>query len=173
MEGFSKERLKRARLRLGLSQRAVPGIAQDTLSALESGRREPRPSTLKRLAEAYGVEVRDFFEEPNIDPKASLPAGFDVDAILHEITETLGVDDAKERMELWEARVVQELGHLPPERLEAIEHDLRARSSRLDKTFNSPVMRDPEQFGAMVKLMAEIRAVRLTLNALDRVLAEA
>ncbi len=73
MEGFSKERLKQARLRLGLSQRAVPGVAQDTLSALESGRREPRPSTLRRLADAYGVQVADFFEEVEESPKAAAP----------------------------------------------------------------------------------------------------
>ncbi len=73
MEAFSREKLKGARLRLGLSQRAVPGVAQDTLSALESGRREPRPSTLKRLAEAYGVQVADFFEEVEDGPKVAAP----------------------------------------------------------------------------------------------------
>ena len=73
MEGFSKENLKRIRLQLGLSQRDVPHVAQDTVSALESGRREPRPSTLKRLAEAYGVEVRDFFEEAEETPKGTAP----------------------------------------------------------------------------------------------------
>ena len=73
MEAFSREKLKGARLRLGLSQRAVPSVAQDTLSALESGRREPRPSTLKRLAEAYGVQVADFFEEVEDGPKVAAP----------------------------------------------------------------------------------------------------
>ncbi len=173
MEGFSRERLKQIRLQRGLSQRNVPGVAQDTLSALESGRREPRPSTLRRLAEAYGVEVADFFEEPVARPKAALPADFDVDEIIREVIETEQPATRAELDQLVDERIVSKLEHLPRGTLEAIEADLRERSSRLDKSFNSPVMRDPEQYNAMVRLMEEIRAVRLTLIALDRVLAEA
>ncbi len=173
MEGFSREKLKRIRLRLGLSQRAVPGVAQDTLSALESGRREPRPSTLRRLAEAYGVEVADFFEDPVTRPKAALPADFDIDEIIREVIEAEQPETRAELDRLVDERIVSKLEHLPRETLEAIEVDLRQRSARLDKSFNSPVMRDPEEYNRMVKLMEEIRAVRLTLIALDRVLTEA
>lgn len=109
MEGFSKEKLKRIRLQLGLSQRAVPGVAQDTLSALESGRREPRPSTLKRLAAAYGVEVRDFFEEATPSPKEAGP-------LSSEWAITTSVENLRRTIE-----------STPTERLESVVLDLVSR----------------------------------------------
>lgn len=38
-------------------------VAHDTVSAIESGRRKPHPSTLRKLAAALSCEVSDFFEE--------------------------------------------------------------------------------------------------------------
>ncbi|MDP9485430.1 MAG: helix-turn-helix domain-containing protein [Actinomycetota bacterium] len=60
---FSAAKLRDARLRLGRSQREVSAVAQATISAIESGRQRPHPSTLRKLADEYGVEVSDFFEE--------------------------------------------------------------------------------------------------------------
>jgi len=68
---FSGEKLRQLRLQRGLSQRDLP-VAHDTVSAIESGRRSPHPSTLRKLAAALDVEVRDFFEEANA-PKAAAP----------------------------------------------------------------------------------------------------
>ena len=68
---FSGEKLRQIRQTRGLSQRDLP-VAHDTVSRIESGRRNPHPSTLRKLAEALGVEVRDFFEEVNT-PKAGAP----------------------------------------------------------------------------------------------------
>jgi len=67
---FSSDKLRGVRLRLGLTQRDVRAVSQTTLSAIESGRQEPHPTTLRRLAEEYGVRVSDFFEEPTNAPKS-------------------------------------------------------------------------------------------------------
>jgi transcriptional regulator with XRE-family HTH domain len=69
---FSGEKLRQIRRQQGLSQRDMP-VAHDTVSAIESGRRNPHPSTLRKLAEALGVEVRDFFEGVDAAPKATAP----------------------------------------------------------------------------------------------------
>ena len=53
--------LRSARLRLGLSQTRfadVLGIAQPTLSAYESGRRQPTLPTLLRMLNRAGLELR-------------------------------------------------------------------------------------------------------------------
>ncbi len=70
---FSAEKLRGVRLRLGRPQREVRAVAQATLSAIESGKQRPHPSTLRKLAEEYGVEVADFFEEVEESPKAAAP----------------------------------------------------------------------------------------------------
>jgi transcriptional regulator with XRE-family HTH domain len=67
--------LKDLRRRRGWSQKDLAeesGVGQDTISGIESGRHEPRPSTLRKLADALGVEVADFFREPAL-PKAEAP----------------------------------------------------------------------------------------------------
>lgn len=69
---FSGEKLRQIRLSRGLSQRDLP-VAHDTISRIESGRRKPHPSTLRKLAAALHCEVSDFFEEAAPSPKA-LPA---------------------------------------------------------------------------------------------------
>ena len=56
--------LRRARRRVGLSQRALAartGIAQPTIARIEGGREEPRVKTLERLLAACGqrLDVRE------------------------------------------------------------------------------------------------------------------
>lgn len=61
------EALKDLRRRKGWSQKDLSehsGVGQDTISGIESGRHEPRPSTLRKLAGALDVEVADFFRKP-------------------------------------------------------------------------------------------------------------
>ena len=61
------EILREFRRRRGWSQKDLAdssGVGQDTISGIESGRHEPRPSTLRKIAEALEVEVVDFFTEP-------------------------------------------------------------------------------------------------------------
>jgi len=173
---FSKEKLREARLRLGLTQRDVQAVSQTSLSAIESGRQQPHPSTLRRLAEEYGVEVSDFFDEPIITtPKVALPEDFDVVALTVAVQEENPEVplDSREFRELVDKRFASELGHLSKAELKAVEEDLQARYKQLDRSFHSPLWSDPEQYAAWLRLWDEIRAVKLALFALDRVLAEA
>jgi len=70
------EELRRLRKLKGLSQQdlaAKSGVSQYTITEIETGRRsDPRPSTLRKLAKALGVEVADFFREPEA-PKEDAP----------------------------------------------------------------------------------------------------
>ncbi len=75
MDGFKPERLRAIRLAHGLGQEdlaARSGVAQNTISEAETGRRTPRPSTLRKFAAALDVEVGDFFEAAD-SPKEPEP----------------------------------------------------------------------------------------------------
>jgi transcriptional regulator with XRE-family HTH domain len=68
--------LRRLRKDRGLSQLVLSeksGIAQPSISDVETGRREPHHATLKRLADALGVGVVEFFEEGR-PPVPKLPS---------------------------------------------------------------------------------------------------
>jgi transcriptional regulator with XRE-family HTH domain len=60
--------LREIRLRRGLSQAdlsAMTGVAEFTISEIEAGKRaNPRPSTLRKLAQALEVEVADLYGDP-------------------------------------------------------------------------------------------------------------
>ncbi len=63
VNGMQLRRLRRAR---ALSQRdlaRITGIAQDTISQLETGKREAQPRTIRRLAEALSVEPSTLMKE--------------------------------------------------------------------------------------------------------------
>jgi XRE family transcriptional regulator, fatty acid utilization regulator len=63
VDGKELRRLRRER---ALSQQDVTkftGVAQATLSDLEGGKRGARASTLRKLAEALGVEPKDLMKE--------------------------------------------------------------------------------------------------------------
>ena len=54
-------RLRQLRREQVLSQRdlsQITGIAHDSISQLETGKREAQPRTIRKLAEALGVEPR-------------------------------------------------------------------------------------------------------------------
>jgi transcriptional regulator with XRE-family HTH domain len=61
--------LRNLRLRRGLSQAdlsAKTGVAEFTISEIEAGKRpNPRPSTLRKLAQGLGVEVTDLYGGPD------------------------------------------------------------------------------------------------------------
>lgn len=65
------ETIREIRRRKGWSQADLAresGIGQDTISGIETGRHNPRPSTLRKIAQAFDVEVEDLF------PKAEAPS---------------------------------------------------------------------------------------------------
>ncbi len=76
-------RLRRVRLERGLTLRqaaAQTGVTKETLSDLERARRQPHPPTLQKIAEGYGVEIRDLLgpiaeAEPVTAGKAEAPRG--------------------------------------------------------------------------------------------------
>lgn len=51
----------------------MSGVAADTINQIELGHRRARPSTLRKLARALEVDVREFFEEPALAGKAEAP----------------------------------------------------------------------------------------------------
>ena len=51
----------------------MSGVAADTINQIELGHRKARPSTLRKLAKALDVEVRELFEEPSLSGKAEGP----------------------------------------------------------------------------------------------------
>lgn len=68
MDGVGR-RLREERQLRGWSQRDLAretGVNPDTISGIETEQHEPRPSTLRKLAEGMGLEVRDFFAEPTV-----------------------------------------------------------------------------------------------------------
>lgn len=67
-ERIREERDKRGWTQGDLSEHS--GTNRDTISGIESGRHRPRPSTLRKIAVAFGLEVRDLFEDVTARPKA-------------------------------------------------------------------------------------------------------
>jgi transcriptional regulator with XRE-family HTH domain len=106
--------VKEIRRRKGWSQKDLAeesGVGQDTISGIESGRHEPRPSTLRKLADALDVEVADFFREP------AVPLG--------EAPVEAGLADADPSSKLIEAMVLEEIAELWAEELARGLYDRR------------------------------------------------
>jgi transcriptional regulator with XRE-family HTH domain len=63
---FDGRKLRDLRLRRALTLRdlaALSGVAFDTIHGIETGKHQPRPSTVRKLAEALGVAPDAFFSE--------------------------------------------------------------------------------------------------------------
>ena len=71
------------------------GVAQNTISEIELGKREARPATLRKLAWALDVEIADFFEEAG-RPKVPTPSSQQL---------TLNGELEEERCTEWETAV--------------------------------------------------------------------
>ena len=59
------QRLRQLRREQALSQRdlsEITGIAHDSISHLETGKREAQPRTIRKLADALGVEPRELMK---------------------------------------------------------------------------------------------------------------
>jgi transcriptional regulator with XRE-family HTH domain len=70
------ETVKRIRTMRGMNQvdlAKASGVSQNTISEIETGRREARPATLGKLAKGLGVDIADFFGEQPYLPKARRP----------------------------------------------------------------------------------------------------
>jgi transcriptional regulator with XRE-family HTH domain len=63
---FDGRKLRELRLRRALTLRelgALSGVAYDTIHGIETGKHQPRPSTVRKLAAALGVAPELFFSE--------------------------------------------------------------------------------------------------------------
>jgi transcriptional regulator with XRE-family HTH domain len=45
----------------------LSGVAYDSINAIELGKQQPRPSTLRRLGTALRVSPEVFFTDPEVD----------------------------------------------------------------------------------------------------------
>jgi transcriptional regulator with XRE-family HTH domain len=108
------EHIKRLRAERGWSQPQLAveaGVAVSAVSQIENGRRSPNVSTLDKLAEAFGVEVADFFPKAPAPPsQRSLFNGLEEErrrAVLAEIRKNFR--ETREGLELycdaWERRI--------------------------------------------------------------------
>jgi transcriptional regulator with XRE-family HTH domain len=58
------QKFKGIRESKGMTTRSLAleaGVSTETINAIEHGRRQPTVTTLDKLAQALGVEVKDFF----------------------------------------------------------------------------------------------------------------
>jgi transcriptional regulator with XRE-family HTH domain len=97
------EAVRRLRTMRGMNQvdlAKASGVAQNTISEIELGKREARPATLKKLADALGVEIVDLFDVARPLVQAP-PDTQDYGALLEE----MGIP--REQIESWQ---VQEKG---------------------------------------------------------------
>jgi transcriptional regulator with XRE-family HTH domain len=132
------EALRRVRTMRGMNQvdlARASGVAQNTISEIELGKREARPATLRKLARALDVEIADFFEAAD-RPKVPAPYSQQL---------TLNGELEEERRVVWEstvkdARRLRETGRDRLEELLAAWHaskkrgeDSSARRAYLDE----------------------------------------
>jgi transcriptional regulator with XRE-family HTH domain len=134
------DRLAELRERHALTLRELSemsGVAADTINQIELGHRKARPSTLRKLAKALDVEIREFFEEPALTGKAeALETG---PSLLERALDAARRDEEKERKAINRGVASEGEGELPI----ASSHDedkLRAELRRLgfpDEHFES------------------------------------
>jgi transcriptional regulator with XRE-family HTH domain len=63
---INREKLKQLRRERALSQRALShlsSVSLDAVNQLETGKRQAQPTTVRRLAEALGVEPKELIKE--------------------------------------------------------------------------------------------------------------
>ncbi len=72
MERLAELRESQALTLRDLAERS--GVDANTINQVELGHRKPRPSTLRKLAKALDVDVRELFEEPALSGKVEAPS---------------------------------------------------------------------------------------------------
>ena len=63
MNGERLRSLRKEGLLTQVELSQMTGVAQDSISALETGKREAHPGTIKKLAKALGVEPKELIKE--------------------------------------------------------------------------------------------------------------
>jgi transcriptional regulator with XRE-family HTH domain len=63
VNGERLRRIRKERLLTQVELSQMTGVAQDSISALETGKREAHPGTIKKLAKKLGVEPKELIKE--------------------------------------------------------------------------------------------------------------
>ena len=63
LDGERLRRLRKERLLTQVELSKMTGVAQDSISALETEKREAHPGTIRKLAKALGVEPTELLKE--------------------------------------------------------------------------------------------------------------
>jgi transcriptional regulator with XRE-family HTH domain len=63
IDGERLRHIRKQRLLTQVELSKMTGVAQDSISSLETGKREAHPGTIKKLAEALDVEPRKLLKE--------------------------------------------------------------------------------------------------------------
>lgn len=67
---FDGRKVRELRLRRALTLRGLgelAGVSYDSIHAIETGKQQPRPSTVRKLADTLGVDPDVFFRDPEDD----------------------------------------------------------------------------------------------------------
>jgi transcriptional regulator with XRE-family HTH domain len=170
LEGLRELRRERGLSQAELSEKT--GIAQSTISLLESGERDPRGSTLRTLAEFLGVGVGELYEVRR-DPLEQAP-----EPVLRWVQRTTPDERRKTLVGLWGTPADKGAGQrgtsgwLPlsqfPEDTSdnALEADRTARELNLDPEALLFLIVDLDPAGAVRLLVAEQRQAEAEEEAL-------
>jgi transcriptional regulator with XRE-family HTH domain len=142
------------------------GVGADGISKIENGHRKPRPSTLRKLAAALGVEVEDFFREPAV-PLAEAPreagqsaqAYIDAPALAPLLDELAGGVQAELRREVQALERVRESGQPQeryPEYYEIAQRLARQHTADTLATALVVLMREDSRWGEIPELRRRI-----------------
>jgi transcriptional regulator with XRE-family HTH domain len=63
IDGERLRRIRKERLLTQVELSRMTGVAQDSISSLETGKREAHPGTIRKLAKALGVEPIELLKE--------------------------------------------------------------------------------------------------------------
>ena len=63
IDGGRLRSLRKERLLTQVELSEMTGVAQDSISSLETGKREAHPGTIRKLAKALGVEPTELIKE--------------------------------------------------------------------------------------------------------------
>ncbi len=63
IDGGRLRSLRKEQLLTQVELSKMTGVAQDSISSLETGKREAHPGTIRKLAEALGVEPTELIKE--------------------------------------------------------------------------------------------------------------
>ena len=63
IDGERLRSLRKERLLTQVELSRMTGVAQDSISSLETGKREAHPGTIRKLAEALGVKPTELLKE--------------------------------------------------------------------------------------------------------------